>query len=93
MRVRNNQNFNIKLMQQHGVGGLGSITIVAGSVLELEDELWKPFASAAKNDLECGNLTIVKAVALTAEEEAKRNADALAAAEKLIKDAKAPKSK
>jgi hypothetical protein len=92
MRIRNNKGFNIKIMAAHGTvgaAGAGAITVPAGATLELTDAEWKPFANAAKVDLDCENLEITKAPALSEEEVTKRNAEQLAAAEKLISDNKA----
>jgi len=71
MRIRNNKEFNIKVQAQYsgaGASAPGYITIPAGATLELTDAEWKPFVAPAKIDLECGNLEITKAPALSDEE-------------------------
>jgi len=89
MRIRNNKEFNIKILAQHGsASASGYIIIPAGATLELTDAEWKPFATPAKAGLKNGNLEITKAPALTDEEVEAKNKAALEAAEKLIADNK-----
>jgi len=92
MRIRNNKEFNIKVIANHGPVGAGApgyITIPAGATLELDDAEWKPFAAPAKNDLACGNLEITKAPALSEEEAEAKRVAGVKAAEKLLADNKA----
>ena len=91
MRIRNNKEFNIKVLADHagaGAGAPGYITIPAGATLELTDAEWKPFANPAKNDLACGNLEITKAPAKSEEEVEAERVAGIAAAEKLLADNK-----
>jgi len=89
MRIRNNCGFNVSVNAKHtGTGSAPKrVTIPAGATLELTDAEWKAdFADneAVKSSLKSGALEITKAVVLTEAETEEVNAEALAAAQKLI---------
>ena len=90
MKIRNNKNFNVSLMAQHGGKGTGAparIVLVAGSLTEFSDAAWVPFALAAKDGLKSGAFTMVKSPALTLEEHEAAKADELAQAMAIVEAA------
>lgn len=95
MRIRNNKNFNVSIQGKHLGAGKGippRANLVAGAVLEMDDDLWNEhFANseAVQSSIESGAFTIVKAPALSDEEVEANRVAGIAAAEKLLADNKA----
>ena len=82
MQIKSTMKFNVRLISRHVkpekeslIALVGStqpdyITIPAGATLDLPDEQWAPFASAAVGYIEHGNLVLTEAPKLTAEDQA-----------------------
>ena len=84
MKIQSKSNRNLGFCAQHG-----RIVIVAGSTLELDDDVWKLYEEAASGAIESGMLVVVEDVALSEEELAEQKAEQLVAAQAMLDQAAA----